>query len=349
MDPVRFKFKWLDDEGNMTDLWRKSASFDGRVLQLDDTSIPVEAIVDLHLRGQSTYLWLRTQSGKSVQTGFSVIGSDGLEIQQALNRQRREALIQQEQQRLEARGDGLQLREQECEHCRSPIFLSGLPQTPQVYCPVCDSLLTTGVAPEQRWLESRHRICDECGMYSHPRKFTTFYFYFLLVIYGIWNKTTIRCPACMRGESWKMLLGNLPGLVGLPFSVVQIYRSYAKTSALDPMRGLDDANLRLRKGQIERALDDYDRLLERQPINAGVKYNIASGLVRKREFQHAQQMFEMSLDDCANYWPAVEGLLIALEQQGKEAEVEAVQRMWQVEPAGQRETGKANDALDEGE
>ena len=47
--------------------------------------------------------------------------------------------------------------------------------------------------------------------------------------------------------------------------------------------------------------------------------------------------FEMSLDDCGNYWPALQGLLATLEQQGKTVETEAVRQLWQLddgEPTG---------------
>lgn len=332
IEPIHFKFRWLDDEGNTTSLLRKSASYDGCVLQLDDTLIPVDAIAGVQIRWDRIYLLLRTESGDWVKPGFAVSGQGLKEMQHAINALRREALIRQERQRLMEQGDLVGLREQECRYCRATILLSGLPETPQVYCEVCDSLFTTDAPTEQQSLEQQYRICDECGMYSHPRKFTTFYFYFLFVIYGIWNKTTVRCPACMRGESWKMLLGNTPGLIGLPFSVVQLYRSYSPRSVEGPMRGLDDANIRLRQGKIDPALDDYEKLMDAQPINAGIKYNIGTGLVQKQEFQHAQRVFEMSLDDCGNYWPALQGLLATLEQQGKTVEMEAVRQLWQLEP-----------------
>ena len=347
IEPIRFKFKWLDDEGNTTSLLRKSASYDGRVLQLDDTLIPVDAIAGVQVRWDRIYLLLRTESGDWVKPGFAVSGRSLKEIQHALIAQCRETLIRRERQRLMEQGDLPSLREQECHYCRATILLSGLPETPQVYCEVCDSLFTTDAPAEQLSLEKQYRICDECGMYSHPRRFTIFYFYFLVVIYGIWNKTTVRCPACMRGESWKMLLGNMPGLIGLPFSVVQLYRSYSTRSIQGPMRGLDDANIRLKKDKIDQALDDYEKLMDAQPINAGIKYNIGTGLVQQQEFQHAQQAFEMSLDDCGNYWPALQGLLATLEQQGKTVEIEAVRKLWQLEQVDDDGEATGNELQDD--
>ena len=156
-------------------LLRKSASYDGCVLQLDDTLIPVDAIADVQIRWDRIYLLLRTESGDWVKPGFAVSGQGLKEMQHAINALRREALIRQERRRLMEQGDLVSLREQECRYCRATILLSGLPETPQVYCEVCDSLFTTDAPAEQQSLEQQYRICDECGMYSQPRKFTNFF------------------------------------------------------------------------------------------------------------------------------------------------------------------------------
>lgn len=325
---IRFKFRWLDEEGNAVGFFRKSGSFDGEMLQLDDTQIPADAILDLRIRQDKIYLWLRSASDQWVKSGFVLLGSRLNEIHYALNGIRRQQLIEEERHRLSEQGDIQEFREQACRQCQAPIILSGLPVTPQVYCEVCDSLSTTTGSESQLAFESHYRVCEECLMYSHPRKFTTFYIYFLFVIYGFWNKTTICCPACMRGEAWKMLMVNTLGFVGLPFALGQLYRAYSRRSVKGPLEGLDSANILARKGRIDQALDGYDDLLDAQPVNAGLKYNVGIGLLRKAEPEHAQRMFELSLEDCSNYGPSVYGLMNALEAQGKQEELEGLRRLW---------------------
>ncbi len=36
MEPLRFKFKWLDDQGNEAGILSKKGSFDGKTLVLDE-------------------------------------------------------------------------------------------------------------------------------------------------------------------------------------------------------------------------------------------------------------------------------------------------------------------------
>ena len=325
---VQFKYRWLDEEGNAVGFFRKSGSFDGDVLQLDDTRIPADAILDLRIRQAKTYFWLRSDSEPAVKFGLMVLGNRFNEIHHSLNRILRHRVSQEERARLARKGDARAFRMQECHQCQAAVVLSGLPVTPQVYCEVCDSLSTIAGSASQVAFERHYRVCGECQMYSHPRKFTTFYLYFLFVIYGFWNKTIFCCPACMRGKAWKMLMVNTLGLVGLPFAMVQLYRAYSRRSVKGPLRGLDDANILASKGKIDQALKGYDQLLDAQPVNAGLKYNVGIGLLQKAELEHAQRMFELSLEDCSNYGPSVYGLMATLEAQGKEQELQSLRRFW---------------------
>jgi len=165
-------------------------------------------------------------------------------------------------------------------------------------------------------------------MYSRPRKFAIFYFYFLVFTFGIHHDSTERCSGCMRKSAWKMVLGNLFGVLGLPFALMQLYRSYSTRSLTGQFQGLDTANLLAGRGKVEAALEKYDVIMDNAPENAGVKFNIALGLMIKRDYEHAQRMFEMSLDDCSNYWPAVNGLVDCLQKQGKDREIRAVAKIW---------------------
>ncbi|MGE3317439.1 MAG: tetratricopeptide repeat protein, partial [Planctomycetaceae bacterium] len=165
--------------------------------------------------------------------------------------------------------------------------------------------------------ETGYRICDECGMYAKPRQFTIFYFYFLLVVYG-WNqRTTWRCPGCMRGDAWKMLFGNALFVLGVPVALWQLFRSYGGTDIGGRFPGLDKANTLARKGDLDRAVAAYRTLLEKQPVAAGVKYNIGLALLQQQRVDQAARMFEFALADCANYGPAINVLAACYQQLGE--------------------------------
>jgi hypothetical protein len=158
-----------------------------------------------------------------------------------------------------------------------------MPPSPQVYCPFCHTLGTMDALAGPIKAEAQYRLCDQCGMYSKPRKFTIFYFYFLLVLYGFYQKETWRCPACMRPEAWKMLFGNLLFVIGVPVALVQLFRSYGGTDIGRLFAGLDSANLKARQGNLAGAIEAYRRILTEHPVAAGIKYNIGLAALSKND------------------------------------------------------------------
>jgi len=204
-------------------------------------------------------------------------------------------------------------------------------KTPQLYCHYCDSLITIEnrqMAPPN---EHDFRLCDECGLYSKPRKFTVFYFYFLLVVYGWRYRTTWRCPACMRNDAWLMLLGNLPFVLGVPVAIVQLIRSYGGSVSSPAFAGLDSANIKVTKGDISGAVKKYSEIVQRIPFCAGVKYNLATGLLRQKDLEHAKQTLLLALEDCSNYTPAFNALCHCYEQTGDQAALQRLRKQWGIE------------------
>ena len=50
MEPLHFKFHWLDEDGNEEGFRRKKGVFDGEILFLDDVEIPAAAMTDVQFR-----------------------------------------------------------------------------------------------------------------------------------------------------------------------------------------------------------------------------------------------------------------------------------------------------------
>lgn len=340
-EPKKFKFRWVDANGNETGFFSsKKASFDGETLKLDDVEFPVDAILSMAVRDKYIAMVLPPHAGEDGESDgqpqhftIAVYGTNAKTLKQMIDGARTDVFAEQERKDLQEKGLSSQYRDTKCPFCAATVSLSRLPETAQCYCQYCETLFTVGESAFgeseglSRKQERKHRICEECNMYSQPRKFTIFYFIFLLYFISWSHRPTWRCPGCMRWDAWKMLFGNIFGFIGIPVAIVQLFRSYASKTTPGPLRGLDDANILANKGKIDKALDRYDRLMDNVPVNAGLKYNIGSGLLTKGDIPSAETMFELSLDDCANYFPSVRGLMYCYASQEKDAELKQLQKL----------------------
>lgn len=334
----KFKFRWVDSAGNETGMFSsKKGTFDGETIKLDDVEFPVDVILSIAVRDKFIVMLLPVADDEGNITdqhqtiNISIYGTSAKKLKQAIDGARSDVFAVHEKAELKEKGLSSQYRSATCPFCDATISLSRLPETPQCFCDYCETLFTIEEQPFgqteglSRQQESKHRLCEECDMYSKPRKFTIFYFVFLLYFITWSHRPTWRCPGCMRGDAWKMLFGNVFGLIGIPVAIVQLFRSYGGKASSGPLRGLDDANILANKGKIDKALDRYDRLMDNVPINAGIKFNIGSGLMTNGDFSSAETMFQFSLDDCSNYSPAVQGLAMCLAQQeGRDADLKAL-------------------------
>ena len=333
-DPLTFKFRWMH-QGNVAADAALAGSFDGRQLTLDDQTWPLKQVgpcfCDQPVLSSSVY---EEKDEQWYPVVISVTGQQAETLKRVIDAARSKQALDEEQKQLIEQGQGDSFRSELCPHCDASISLSKFADSPQGYCNYCQTLFTFGdgqrpfgTDPEtlDRELEPKYRLCDHCEMYSRPTKFRIFYFVFLVYHMHFSSDTTVRCPGCMRWEAWKMLCGNLFGLLGLPLAFTQLVRSYRSRIEKGPLRGLDDANRLANRGKIDRALDRYDRLMDNLPINAGIKFNIGSGLLKKEDPPHAESMFLLALEDCANYEPALYGLAECYRRLGKTKELAGIE------------------------
>lgn len=326
--PYEFKFKFVNAEGQEEGFLSKKASFDGELLVLDEASIPVAALLEVDHRGNRMILGFVTDEDQPSHIVFAITSGSAPKLKELLGRARSEAWAKARREQLEKEGRGHEYHEVNCPHCDAVIDLTGKPESPQVSCDFCHTVGTIDDADGVIREESQYRLCDSCGMYSKPRKFTIFYFYFLLVVYGFRSSSTWRCPACMRPEAWKMLFGNLIFVLGVPVAIVQLIRSYGGTDIGSLYPGLDSANLKARGQNLEGAIAGYRKILEKQPNAAGVKYNIALAFLQRNELDNAAQMLEASLADCANYRPAANVLAGCYRELGRTEDLAILKAQW---------------------
>ncbi|MBL4884347.1 MAG: hypothetical protein JKY95_07410 [Planctomycetaceae bacterium] len=329
--PLQFKFHWLNDKGHPTSMMRKKGRFEGETITLEEAEIPVAAIVNSSVR-EKKFAIVAIAADEQEEYVTLLIQLPSKKLAESLKKEMdlaRSALwAKQHQKELEEKGLGHTFRQEQCPRCTATLILSDMPQSPQLYCHFCDSLSTIDPNSDPIPQERDLRVCEECSMYTRPQKFTIFYFYFLLVIYGFSSSSTWRCPPCMRGEAWKMLFGNLLFVLGVPTAIWQLVRSYGGSSVGGPFKGLDTGNIKARKGDLAGALESYRNILENVPISAGVKYNLGMAVLAQGNLEKAAETFEIALQDCSNYVPAYSQLHHLLQQLGETEKLTELEQMW---------------------
>ena len=326
IESLQFKIQLQSREGK----FQGPGSFDGNCLRLGEQAFTVDQIQGFGVAdGKLSVQWLDEKNGL-LYTEVELYGIEDHQLEQAIVAAQTYRLAAEEKDRLVKIGQVESYEDVVCPFCQATILLVDLPSTPQVFCEYCETLFSRD-RKELGDEERSYRICEGCEMYSRPRQFSVFYFYFLIFTFGFHHDSKFRCSACMRNSAWLMVLGNLFGLIALPFALIQLFRSYSEKNQAGMFQGLDDANAMASRKKIELALDKYDEVMDRVPVNAGIKFNVARGLALKKDFEHARQMYEMSLDDCANYWPAIHGLIDCLDELDDVDQLVETRKFWNLD------------------
>jgi len=327
-ETLKFKFKWLNPQGQETGFLRKHGELRGDVLVLDKAELPVAGLAEVAVRDNRLGVTVLNQEGKPEGCGITVSGgATARTLKMHIDVARSSHWAQMHKATLEKQGEGHLYRDETCPRCQATLILSRLEKSPQLYCHFCDTLMSIGDPRAVPAGEGDLKLCDACGMFSKPRKFTIFYFYFLLVVYGWRQQITWRCPACMRGDAWKMLFGNLVFVLGVPVAIGQLIRAYSGDVIGGPFKGLDGANLKARKGDYAGAIAKYRSILEQVHHSAGIKYNIGMGLLKEQP-NLAVESFEGALKDCSNYAPAYRALSHCYQTMGQQAKLVALKKAW---------------------
>ncbi len=328
MNPIRFKFRFLDDNGREAGFLSKRGSFDGTNLELGKETVPIIAVLRADKRFDRILLTLLAEDGAVSHAAFAVKTKNLHELLTALNRETsaRWAVLRQEQ--LDKEGGGEKLRFRLCPYCEATVDLTNFGETPQIYCNFCDTIATVQGTPPKH--EPAHALCDDCGYFSRPREFSTFYFYFLLVIYGWRQGKRYVCPGCMRGEAWKMLFLNLPFLLGVPFALIQLFRVYFsdRIGWKSSFAGLDAANVKARKGKWEPAIRSYVEICRSVSDYSGIRYNAGLALLAKGDAVAAATQFENALALCCNHAPSYNNACTCLEQSGQTGRLGELRTLW---------------------
>ena len=328
MDPLRFRFRTIEPTADAPTYRHQSGSCDDKRLQLGSRHWDLGDLAAVE-RDDSRLLLILNASDAPPQTcTISVSRIDPAELKRHLDVQRSRIRAERNRLRLATGERSAPFRQALCRSCEATIDLTGFAETPQAFCPYCQTISTVqpGVSPAAN--ETEFRLCEVCGMFSRPQSFTSFYFYYLVVHSGFHARRTMRCPACMRAAAWKMLAANLLFVVGVLPSCVQLTRAYRSSRGNGEFAGLDPANLRARRGRLDKAIEGYRQILQRVPCAAGIHYNLGLALYTQRDLPHAAAVLELALADCANYEPAYRLLLRCYEQMSQPDQLQTLSHRW---------------------
>ena len=323
MQTLNFKFKYVGEDGEPEGFMSKKATFDGETLTLDDSSIPIELVLKAERRSDKLLLQVLQEDGPVVVV-IAVTGGKIREVNKAINLHSSRGWAQIHKDTLEKRGMGALFKMENCPACGAAIHLSGSEDTPQIFCLYCDALFTKA---DRKRKSIALTLCDECGFYSNPKPFTTFYFYFLLIIYGYRYQKHHMCHSCMRGEAWKMFFANFLFVLGVPVAITQLFRAYLGGTG-GSLPGLDTANSLAKKGNYPKAKAIYEGLKDDPNHAAGILYNMALAALQVDQEAVAIDHLWAALKQCGNYSPAYNLLSVLYENADSEGDKARLEEFW---------------------
>ncbi len=327
-EQVQFKFRHVGANGNVEGFLAKRGRIEGETLELGREAIPVGAIMKVFTRANRVILVINTGAPEPATMALEVY-SNRRPLVSALNRACSVMWVKVERAKLEKAGRAHEFRAEVCPVCSCTLGLSRRAVTPQTYCEFCDAIYPTGATADTLTEDQQYRCCDTCGLFAKPSLFTTFYFYFLLVVFGWRYQQSHRCNSCMRGEAWKMLLINAPFVLGLFVAVPQLVRAYFGGSTMSAKYGgLDSANAAAKAGKWEAAVEGYRQIEERLGSCAGVRFNRGMVLAHHQKLPEAALAMEEALADCSNYRPAFNALAAIYDAMKEHDAASALRAQW---------------------
>lgn len=325
MLPAKFRYNSTDKEGGV--LSRAHAGVvDYPGLSLGNEQLPLERLITVQHwldRLQVVYVG---NDGSLLQRVITIKSGNCRRVHSALSQLISARHAEAHRVALAQAGLEGEYVTQRCQACHATIDLSSKPVTEQIYCRYCDSLTTPAAEATEA---ADYRICESCGFFDRPREFTTFYYVFLIVVHFHSTKKYVICRNCRRRESWKMLGGNLPGVLGVLPALVQLARSYvAGGLGKSAFAGLDQANALAQNKRIDEAAELYDQIIERIGPSAGVSYSHGLALLQAERLEPAMVQFQRALLACSTYTPAYSKLCECYERLGMRDALEALHEVW---------------------
>lgn len=306
-----FKFRYVVG-GNATGFMATKGQLTEEGLKLGDFLLGFSAVVDSTTRDDRVVLTIDSSDPglpvelrqKLQQDHFLVLHISGMKAEALERLIDRHASVHEAEAcraRLVAEGRGEQFRTTICPCCSATVNLSELPETPYVYCRFCETLF--GQQTARLGSKNSYRHCDECGYFDRVQGYGEFYFYFLLVVYGFRHQRRHMCDDCGAKLANKLLAINSIFILGVPNALACAFRARAgRDPELSP---LAKANRLAKKGKMDLAGAEYQKVLDVLPGHPGVQLNMARGYFTSQRSSEGLQSLRQSIDQCANFDPAI--------------------------------------------
>lgn len=307
----QFKFKYVKD-GNVTGFFASKGEVGNDGVKLGEHLLPFECVYDTTTRDERLVITmdprhaaipapvLAQMQGSFLVLHVSKMSAASLEKVIDRHTSAREAAARKAQ--LQADGKGHLFRTEQCPCCAATVDLSELPDSPYNYCRFCETVFGRAVdrAPKQ---SNTYCQCDECGYYDRVQGYGEFYFYFLLVVYGFSHKRRYLCDDCGASLANKLLAINSIFLLGVPNAVICAIR--ARTGRDQDLSALAKANKLAKKGKMQQAEAEYDKVFKALPGHPGAHFNLAVAHLRQNNADDGVRHLNKSIENCPSFEPGL--------------------------------------------
>ena len=339
--PYKFKFSRVDSNGQSTQIFSSTGYLEHDEIKLGKKTYRLESIIQVSIN-QKYIALLGAEDDESWAETIMINRGDPAAIKRFIDKRCSRRWAQLRKEALSKKGLEGEFRAIDCKYCGATNDLTGFKRTPQVLCQFCDTIFTEQDEPDKRDL--KYRICDECAYYGQPRPFTEFYLVFLVFFTWYSWETRVKCHNCMRRSAWKMVFANFIFILGLPYALGQLIRSYMGAKIQSKYQKLEAANAYAKSLNVNKASDLYEEILEIHHPAAGVQYNLALAHLTASNFDEALIEAKDALSSCANYYPAANIIIQALKSKSMYKEADKFTNSWGVLPGELEESDPPADA-----
>ncbi len=169
------------------------------------------------------------------------------------------------------------------------------------YCKFCYSIFDQNLK-----VVSNGKIlkkCPECGYYGRIKKYQEFYFVFLFMFIAWHEKEVFLCDNCAMDLGWRMLLGNLLFLLGIPPTIAVFIETKRKRT--EYVKNLIKGTKYCKRGKLHQADEYYNNLSKYYQEQPGLLYNLALSALQSGDLVNSRTNLQRSINACPTYQPAL--------------------------------------------
>ncbi|UZR95085.1 tetratricopeptide repeat protein [Chondrinema litorale] len=239
---------------------------------------------------------------KGFTTFLINIGGFARQVQSIINRRVSMARLNDRKMEMDEEEVSTRFVKADCPNCDAAIDLIDVVRSHYIYCEYCGAIfdhygyLVPG--------GDSYRVCPETGYYERVRDYWQHTFYVTRHEFAFKSRKLFCSDTYVHMVFEKVFVKNLTLLFG---AFLAGYEKIKSLSGRDPNYiELVDANLAAHKGDMEKALFEYAKLVTRNKYHPGLHMNLGLIHLKNGNERKALVEFKRSLDNCSNYTPVIE-------------------------------------------